>query len=219
MPSPGIIAALSTRAIGTQQLGGGGVGKRRWYATIFSFERPRSRSISTERRGRSVSRTAATPRSSSPWPPSCRPLVSRATSVFTPAVPRLHINEVSFMQYTHRLYGVPLKFDRNASTRLVLAQSILHSAIRQRPRGRSPSSRRSRRRSAQRRARHPCEIYEINTLRGLACASQLCRNKRAGVSRDCMGVSPRRVACGLSDPGRGQFSASRSRLAPLPRPR
>src|SRR5208282_5842280 len=30
---------------------GVGVGKRRWYATIFSFDRPRSRSISTERRG------------------------------------------------------------------------------------------------------------------------------------------------------------------------
>ena len=49
--------------------------KRRWYATIFSFERPRSRSTSTERRGRSLSRAGATPRSSSPWLPSCRPLV------------------------------------------------------------------------------------------------------------------------------------------------
>src|ERR1700693_2595158 len=44
---------------------------------------------------------------------------------------------------------------------------------------------------------HPYEIYEINALRGLAFAYQLLRNQRAGVSRDCMGVSPRRVACGL----------------------
>ena len=37
------------------QLVGVGVGTRRWYATIFSLDRPRSRSISTERRGRSLS--------------------------------------------------------------------------------------------------------------------------------------------------------------------
>ena len=47
---------------------GVGVGKRRWYATIFSFDRPRSRSISTERRGGSLSQAGFTPRSSSPWP-------------------------------------------------------------------------------------------------------------------------------------------------------
>jgi len=40
---------------------GVGVGKRRWYATIFSFERPRSRSISTERRGRSLSGRSTMP--------------------------------------------------------------------------------------------------------------------------------------------------------------
>ena len=50
------------------------VGKRRWYATIFSFDRPRSRSISTERRGGSLSQAGFTPRSSSPWPLPCRPL-------------------------------------------------------------------------------------------------------------------------------------------------
>ena len=61
-----------------------GDGKRRRYATIFSFDRPRSRSTSTERRGRS--RAGAPPRILSPWPPSCQPLVfTRATSVFTPA--------------------------------------------------------------------------------------------------------------------------------------
>jgi hypothetical protein len=37
---------------------GVGVGKRRWCATIFSFDRPRSQSISTERRGRFPSRAS-----------------------------------------------------------------------------------------------------------------------------------------------------------------
>jgi hypothetical protein len=54
------------------QLAGVGVGKRRWYATIFSVDRPRSRSISAERRSRSLSRAGSTPRSSPPWSPSCR---------------------------------------------------------------------------------------------------------------------------------------------------
>ena len=70
------------------QLVGAGVGKRRWYATIFSLDRPRSRSISTERR--SLSQAGFTPRSSArPWPPPCRPLVfTRAnSSVFIPAAP------------------------------------------------------------------------------------------------------------------------------------
>jgi hypothetical protein len=61
------------------QLMGLGVGKRRWYATIFSFDKPRSRSISTERRGRSLSRAGPTPRSSSPSLP-CRPLVFTCAS-------------------------------------------------------------------------------------------------------------------------------------------
>jgi hypothetical protein len=68
----------------------GGVGKRRWYATIFSFDRPRSRSISTERRGGPLSQAGFTSRSSArPWPPPCRPLVfTRASSsVFIPAIP------------------------------------------------------------------------------------------------------------------------------------
>ena len=94
------------------QLVGVGVGKRRWYATIFSFDRPRSRSISTERRGRFPSRAGFTPRSSSPWPLPCRALVfTRASSVFIPAVPPIFTS----MRCTHRLYGVPLKFDWNAS--------------------------------------------------------------------------------------------------------
>jgi hypothetical protein len=62
------------------QLVGVGVGKRRWYATIFSVDRPRSRSISTERRGRSLSRAGPTPHSSSPWPLPCRPLVFTCAS-------------------------------------------------------------------------------------------------------------------------------------------
>ena len=102
------------------QLVGVGVGKRRWYATIFSFDRPRSRSISTERRSRSLSRAGFTPRSSSPWPLPCRPLVfMRASSVFIPAVPP-HVSRQCGAVYdnTHRLYGVPLEFDRNASAGL-----------------------------------------------------------------------------------------------------
>ena len=94
-----------------------GVGKRRWYATIFSFDRPRSRSVSTERRGRSLSQAGFTSRSSSPWSLPCRPLVfTRASSVFIPAVPS-HIARQcgAVCDNTHRLYGVPLKFDRNAS--------------------------------------------------------------------------------------------------------
>ncbi len=60
---------------------GVGVGKRRWYATIFSVDRPRSRSISTERRGWSLSRAGFTPRSSSsPWPLPGRPLVFTCAS-------------------------------------------------------------------------------------------------------------------------------------------
>ena len=42
------------------QLVGVGVGKRRWYATIFSVDRPRSRSISNERRDRSLSQAGFT---------------------------------------------------------------------------------------------------------------------------------------------------------------
>ena len=80
---------------------GVGIGKRRWYATIFSLDRPRSRSISTERRGMSLSRAGFTPRSSSPWPLSCRPLVfTRAdSSVFIPTVPPelFHVSTVTLM--------------------------------------------------------------------------------------------------------------------------
>ena len=64
---------------------GVGVGKRRWYATIFSFDRPRSRSISTERRGRSLSRARFTPRSSFLRPQA----FTHASSVIIPAVPSL----------------------------------------------------------------------------------------------------------------------------------
>ena len=99
------------------QLVGVGVGKRRWYATIFSFDRPRSRSISTERRGRSLSRAGFTPRSSSPWPLSCRPLVfTRADSfVFILAVPPqlFHVSalqcmttRIAFMVYLSSLTGM-----------------------------------------------------------------------------------------------------------------
>jgi hypothetical protein len=81
------------------KLVGVGVGKRRWYATIFSLDRPRSRSISTERRGRSRSQAGLTLRSSSPWLPPCRPLVfTRAdSSLFTPAVPLFHANTALVM--------------------------------------------------------------------------------------------------------------------------
>ena len=89
-----------------RQLVGVGVGKRRWYATIFSFDRPRSRSTSTERRGRSLSRAGATPRSSSPWLPSCQPLVfTRATSVFTRAVPPFSHQYNDASSNSHSLYG------------------------------------------------------------------------------------------------------------------
>jgi len=64
---------------------GVGVGKRRWYATILSFDRPRSRSISTERRGRSLSRARFTPRSSFLRPQA----FTRASSVISPAVPSM----------------------------------------------------------------------------------------------------------------------------------
>lgn len=113
---------------------GVGAGKRRWYATIVSVERPRSRSTSTERRGKSLSRGDATPRSSSPCPPSCQPLVfTRATSVFTSAVPPLSHQHSALYRNTHSLIVVQHEFDRNASTRPVLAQSTVHSTIRQRP--------------------------------------------------------------------------------------
>ena len=126
MPSPDHHRIIDA-GVGTRKRAGVGTGKRRWYATIFSVERPRSRSISTERRGRSVSRAGSAPRS---WSPSCRPLdFTRATSVFTSAVCSHQCSAV--YGNTHRPYGVPLKFDRNASTPLsVLAQSISRSAIR-----------------------------------------------------------------------------------------
>jgi hypothetical protein len=59
-------------------------------------------------------------RSSSPWPLPCRPLVfTRASSVFIPAVPA-HISRQHDAVYDkpHRLNGVPLEFDRNASAGL-----------------------------------------------------------------------------------------------------
>jgi hypothetical protein len=63
-----------------------GVGKRRWYATIFSFDRPRSRSISTEL---DPSRAGFTPRSLSPWPKSLQSLVfTRAPCSSRPFPPR-----------------------------------------------------------------------------------------------------------------------------------
>jgi hypothetical protein len=97
MPSPDHHHIVDA-GVGTRKRAGVGAGKRRWYATIFSVERPRSRSISTERRGRSVSRAAATPRSSSPWLSSCWRLVfTRAPLVFTPAAPDLHTYEMEFM--------------------------------------------------------------------------------------------------------------------------
>ncbi len=104
----------SARGGGPRPVVGVGVGKRRWYATIFSFDRPRSRSISTERRGRSLSQAGFTPRSSSPWP--LRPRVfTRASSVFIPAVPHVSRRCGAVYDNAHRLYGVTLKFDRNAS--------------------------------------------------------------------------------------------------------
>jgi hypothetical protein len=73
---------------------GVGVGKRRWYATIFSFDRPRSRSISAERRGRSLSRARLTPRSSSLRPQA----FTHASSVIIPAVPSIfHVAAVMYM--------------------------------------------------------------------------------------------------------------------------
>ena len=89
---------------------GVGVGKRRWYATIFSFDRPRSRSISTERRGRFPSRAGFTPRSSSPWPLPCRALVFTRASVFIPR-PSLPFSRqcgahIAFMAYLSSLTGM-----------------------------------------------------------------------------------------------------------------
>ena len=92
------------------QLVGVGVGKRRWYATIFSFDRPRSRSISTERRGRFPSRAGFTPRSSSPWPLPCRALVfTRASSCSSrPSLPfsRQCGAHIAFMAYLSSLTGM-----------------------------------------------------------------------------------------------------------------
>ena len=51
---------------------------------------------------------------------------------------RFHISTVLFLAIRIRFVAVPHEFDRNASTRLVLAQSTLHSARRQRPLGCSP---------------------------------------------------------------------------------
>ena len=94
-----------------RQLVGVGVGKRRWYATIFSFDRPRSRSISTERRGRFPSRAAGfTPRSSSPWPLPCRALVfTRASPCSSrPSLPfsRQCGAHIAFMAYLSSLTGM-----------------------------------------------------------------------------------------------------------------
>jgi hypothetical protein len=108
MPSPDHHRIVDA-GVGTRKRAGVGAGKRPWYATIFSVERPRSRSISTERRGRSVSRAGSAPRS---WSPSCRPMgFTRATSVFTSAV--LHINaalfmpaRIAFMAYRSSLTGM-----------------------------------------------------------------------------------------------------------------
>jgi len=86
----------------------GGVGKRRSYATIFSFDRPRSRSISTERRGGSLSQAGFTPRSSArPWPPPYRPLVfTRASpSVFIRPFPQVARQCGAVYDNTHRLYA------------------------------------------------------------------------------------------------------------------
>ena len=64
-----------------------GVGKRRWYATIFSFERPRSRSMSTQRPCGSLSRAGLTPRSSFSSHLPCQPRVfTQSSPVFIPAV-------------------------------------------------------------------------------------------------------------------------------------
>ena len=100
--------------------GRGGVGKRRLYATIFSCDSPRSRSISSERRGRHLSRAGSAPGSSSPWPLPCRPLTfTRASTVFIPAAsPRMLRQYGVVHDNTHRPYGVPLEFDRNASAGL-----------------------------------------------------------------------------------------------------
>ena len=51
---------------------------------------------------------------------------------------RFHISTVLFLAIRIRFVAVPHEFDRNGSTRLVLAQSTLHSARRQRPLGCSP---------------------------------------------------------------------------------
>src|ERR1700722_3512536 len=94
------------------QLVGVGVGKRRGYATIFSFDRPRSRSISTERRGRFSSRAGFTPRSSSPWPLPCRALVfTRASSVSGVAVPSLHPELPRCRGFARRARAGPLLRD------------------------------------------------------------------------------------------------------------
>jgi hypothetical protein len=98
------------------QLVGVGVGKRRWYATIFSFDRPRSRRISTERRGGSLSQAGFPPRSSSPWPLPCRSLVFTRADFpeFIPAAPPMfHVNagpfmptRTAFMAYLSSLTGM-----------------------------------------------------------------------------------------------------------------
>jgi hypothetical protein len=78
---PGSSPHYRRRRSAPPPLVGVGVGKRRWYATIFSFDRPRSRSISTEHRRRSLSRAGSTPCTrSSPEPLPCRPLVFKCAS-------------------------------------------------------------------------------------------------------------------------------------------
>jgi hypothetical protein len=109
-PAGGPSSAIPPYAGGQySQLVGIGVGKRRWYATIFSFDRPRSRSVSTERHGRSLSRAGFTLHSSGrPGPLSSQSLIfTHASSVFIPTVPP-NIARLCSAVYdnTHRLCGV-----------------------------------------------------------------------------------------------------------------
>ena len=138
-PSPGIIAASSTRAVGTRSAWG-------WApesdgGTQLSFpSRGPGRGVHQPNvvvslcHGGTPLRALRprAPRPANRWssraPPRCSP---------RPFL-RFHINTVLLLVIRIPFMVVLHKFDRNASTRLMLAQSTLHSARRQRPLGCSP---------------------------------------------------------------------------------
>jgi hypothetical protein len=137
MPSPGIIAASSTRAIGTR--GAWAAPESDDGTRLFFPSRAPGRGVHQPnvvvslRRGR-VPLRALRPRPADRWSSRASPRCSPRPFL------RFHINTLLFIASRIPFLVVSHKFDRNASTRLVLAQSTPHSARRQRPSGCSPTS-------------------------------------------------------------------------------